>query len=234
MSKSFPFSNNLLTTSVRGISLDLEKTILYVGLNAPKDERILHCPLIKITPRPLHEAEIQAAYAEIEKYSHLIFTSKSAVKIFFDYLEHLKKKVSNKKLIAVGKATAQAIALREAPVFLTAQEETAEGILTELNKLSLKQTYFFWPHSALSRPLIAEYFIANNIRYKECIFYDTDPITPAILPDLNQIKEIIFTSPSTVDAFINAYGKIPWKKTLTTLGPITETHLKKYSHSNPA
>ncbi len=37
--------------------------------------------------------------------------------------------------------------------------------------------------------------------------------------------EIVFTSPSTVDAFLNVYGEIPTGKIVTTQGSITQQRI---------
>lgn len=210
------------------------KKSLYLGLEIPhhlKDKHVLHYPIIKIVPCPVDTKEIQITFRHIPSYTHFIFTSRSAVNLFFQYmqsfdftLEHLR----DKKFIAVGQGTANEIKQHGIEEVLVPELETAEGIIRELRCLSLQQAHLFWPHSALSRPLLTDFFETHSIRYTECILYETHSYRPSIpTPDLKEIDEIIFTSPSTVNAFVELFGEIPREKQLTSIGPITQSHLKK-------
>ncbi len=204
---------------------------LYLGLDHPNhlsDKRLIHYPIIQIVPRSLDTHEIQEAISDLPNYTHLLFTSKNAVRILVRYLMRHHGDISQlqgKCCIAVGQATAKTLQQCNISPDIIAQEEHAEGMIKKLETLSLKESYFFWPHSSLSRSVLIEFFQSRRLRYRQCILYDTQPYLPEPLPDLNQIDEIIFTSPSTVDAFIAAYGHLPKNKTLTPIGPVTKNHL---------
>jgi len=209
---------------------------LYLGLEIPKNwtnTLIIHLPLIQIAPRPFYTPDILDAYHHLAHYSHLIFTSKTAVNLFYAYgniLNLSSKELMNKPAIAVGSTTANAISAHQGRVELVAEEETAEGVVAVLEKLPLEKCSFFWPHAAGSRPVIRDFFQMERIRsvnYRECIFYETLPLRPAIHPDFDTIKELIFTSPSTVDAFLEFFGPIPQDKLLTAIGPVTRAYLEK-------
>ena len=209
------------------------KNVLYLGLEPPPTLNALHYPIIKIVPRPFETKEIQITLRDIPKYTHLIFTSKSTVPIFFEYmflcgftLEHLH----GKSFIAVGQATANVMKKHGIQATIIPSEETAEGIIRELRGLPLSQAHFFWPHSTLSRPVLTDFFEKHSICYTECLLYDTQPQVPSVpIPDFNQIEEIIFTSPSTINAFMEIFGELPQGKKLTAIGPITKHHLSKAS-----
>lgn len=213
--------------------------ILYLGLNPPDELRykeITHCPLIRIAPRPYSDKDITNALSHIKKYTHFIFTSKSAVNIFFDYI-----KISNsvdclkdKIFLSVGSKTTQQLKKHGIKNVLTASEETAEGIILLLASLNLTSAFIFWPHSALSRPILTDWLNSNQFEdltglvkyhYCACIFYDTVLNAPEVMPDLSKYDEIIFTSPSTVDAFCKLFGKLPHYKILSCIGSITQKHL---------
>ncbi|MCE5317947.1 MAG: uroporphyrinogen-III synthase, partial [Parachlamydia sp.] len=198
------------------------KRILHVGLQPPSPkagEKIVHCPLIRIVPRPLDAA----AFAEMASYTHLIFTSKSAVEIFCSY----QKEVRAKEVFAVGHATAICLLEHGIHVTETAQDERAEGIIALLEKRDLSQAYLFWPHSAQARTVLRDYFDQKGMRYRECPLYDTLPLRPERLPDLAQFDEIHFTSPSTVEAFVQYFGQLPQDKILKAIGTVTASAIKK-------
>lgn len=208
-----------------------ENKTLYLGLELPKkleSASVIHCPIIKIVPCSPDRKEIKDAFGEFSAYTHFVFTSKSAVNIFFQYCPlfgFTEASLEGKQWIAVGQATAGCLLQHGVSPTIVAHEETAEGVISELKSLKLDTCYFFWPHSARSRPVITQFFEQYNLRYRDCIFYKTLTNSSAILPDLNRVDEIIFTSPSTVDAFIEMIGFLPTDKQLTAIGPVTHAHL---------
>lgn len=199
--------------------------VLYVGLNPCHyiaKGQLTHLPLIEIVPRP--DPEVIGALANFSQYTHVIITSKSTVQILKDTVSWVEWK--KKTTIAVGQITAKYLAECGIHAPVIAHDETAEGLVEVLKNMDLSRAFVFWPHAALARPLIANYLYENLTPYAECSLYDTKLLQPAHLPDLEQFDEIVFTSPSTVDAFLKAYGAIPSNKKLTTIGPITQKHLQ--------
>ncbi len=136
---------------------------------------------------------------------------------------------ANKIIAVVGKATAQHLHSHGLIPQIIAKEETAEGLIAELETLSydFKEADVFWPHSKLSRPLLKEYFIHRQMTFTECPLYETLPLRPCPLPKLEEFDEIVFTSPSTIDAFLTFYDRLPKNKNLVSIGPITEHYLKQ-------
>src|ERR1700733_11579311 len=101
--------SNFCNASTRGTM----KTTLYLGTDPTEFEsqgraqgHLIHYPVIKIVPRSFDEPELKRAFDDIDAYTHLIFTSKNAVKIFFSHLAVLKKSVRPKRVIAIGAVTA--------------------------------------------------------------------------------------------------------------------------------
>lgn len=212
--------------------------ILYLGIDLPniyREKKAIHYPIIKISPRSPHLPEISQAYAEFDLFTHVIFTSKNSVRLFFEYAPLFKislEQIREKVVVAVGQATAEKIQNHGVPVAVIAKEETSEGVVSELISLSLDEhSYLFWPHSGLSRPVISDFFIQNGLKYCSCVFYDSFPSKIEPLPELSEIQEIVFTSPSTIDAFLNIFGKIPKDKSIHCIGPITRNYYKFISQS---
>lgn len=210
------------------------KRILYLGLDPThyiSQGEIVHWPIIQIVRRPLSDPLIKQALQDFDRYSHVIITSKSTVAILQEYLPQLGIDLQSwqaKSTLAVGKVTAKHLnALGIYPASI-AEEETAEGIIQDIQKLSLKSSHFFWPHSSQSRPLIKDFLITQNARLTDCILYDPISHVPGPLPDLNHFDEIVFTSPSTVDAFLSIFGSFPVHVQLTAIGPVTMQYLWKY------
>ncbi len=204
------------------------KTTLYLGTDPTHYEsqghgngHLIHYPVIKIVPRPFDDPEIKQAYAQLEQYTHLIFTSKNAVKVF-----KTSEDLKNKIIIAIGKVTAAHLSMRGLPPQHVAVDERQEGVVELLKRLDLGDAYFFLPRSSLSRPVIVQFFKEKQIRFHACDLYDTVAQDLEPKPDLDSIDEIVFTSPSTVEAFLKIFGVLPKDKKLITIGPITSEAVK--------
>jgi uroporphyrinogen-III synthase len=223
----------MLETNPKTCFAHCSRRTLYLGLELPdtlKAKDAVHFPIIQIVPYPLDAPKIKEAFSHIQNYTHIIFTSKTAVRLFFQALKFYKfnlEQLHLKTFITVGKSTSQALQQHGIKADIVARNETAEGIIEELTQIDCSDAYFFWPHSAHSRPVITNFFKQNRIKHQECLLYETQPINPSgKLPDLSRFDEIMFTSPSTLDAFIAIFGQLPTDIRLTTIGPVTQAHLK--------
>lgn len=217
--------------------LDTRKCLksLYLGIDPPslvfQDRRLVHSPIIQVFPKPFEDEEIASAFKDLSLYTHLIFTSKNSVRLFFKGLTHFQIPliyVRKKAFIAVGKATQAVIEEFGLKVAATAKDECAEGVIQLLEQLAHSSHYFFWPHSSQARPIIADFFKEHLFKFRECSLYDTQFNEQFCLPNLDLFEEIIFTSPSTVDAFLKVLPKLPSNKLLTPIGKVTESYLAKF------
>ncbi len=193
---------------------------LYLGTDPSHfqcEGELVHFPVIKIVPRP--QQEWQHVLAEMDLFTHLIFTSKNAVCLFFDVY---KKPLHDKTFAAVGQVTASHLKDFGYKADLIAEEETQEGLIEILKRQNLQNSYFFLPRSSLSRPALVYFFKDRGIRYRAVDLYDTHYDRPAIPVDLKEFDQIIFTSPSTVEAFFQIYKTVPAQVKLVPIGPITK------------
>lgn len=210
------------------------KTVLYLGTDPTQfvrhgqfDGHLIHYPVIDIVPKSIQDPNLKMAYDDLDEYTHLIFTSKNAVRIFFEHLRELQRSLSKQTIIAIGPVTAAHLTASGASCHHLAEQETQEGVISLLNRLDMEDAYVFFPRSALSRPVLAQYFKEREIRFQACDLYDTATAKRSPAPDLRQVDEIVFTSPSTVRGFVEIFGKLPRDKKLLAIGPITEQAIKE-------
>lgn len=210
------------------------KKCIYFGLKCPESNPetvFFHCPIIRTFPLERTNQDIFESVLNFHRYTHLIFTSKSSVAILVEHLSHYgipRTSFQFKKCIAVGRATAEKVQKSGFPLMCTAEEETAEGIIKEMERLPLTgREFFFWPHSTLSRRVIPDYLLEKKIVFHECALYGTTLKKPDPLPDIDLFDELFFTSPSTIDAFLEIWKEIPSNKKLTCQGPVTQAYLLK-------
>ena len=85
----------------------------------------------------------------------------------------------------------------------------------------------YFPHSSLTPEFIPKslqelgYSVASIVAYNNVM-----PQQPRRV-NINHFKRIVFTSPSTIDNFIQLYGKLPEDTEFITRGPITQEHLEE-------
>lgn len=200
-------------------AMDQRPITVYLGLKPPKDTAIKkfhHCPIIEIVPK------IRST-RPLPPFTHIVFTSKSAVKIFCCYFD--PKGLMDKTVIAVGTQTAQGLIDCGVDVDYMPEIESSEGLIALLETLNLQDAQIFWPHSALSRPVITDYLTNKQIPFTEWVIYTTIPREPTPLPE--EFHELVFTSPSTVDAFLLFFDEFPPDVKLTAIGPVTEQYLER-------
>jgi uroporphyrinogen-III synthase len=189
--------------------------ILYLGTDPSRfvhKGELVHYPVIRTVP-------LQYCDSKIEDCTHWLFTSPNAVRHWFQLVEGKPG-----RYLAVGPSTA--VALSEVGVnALVAPHASQEGMIALLDTLDLHNAFFGWPRSSRARPLLAEYLTKQRIRFMPIDLYET--VTQALepKPNLCDFDEIVFTSPSTVDAFLEIFGPIPREKKITPIGPITAKRL---------
>ena len=181
--------------------------ILYLGLDPSRYKHsgeLVHCPIIQVTPNPIDE-EISRVWPLI---THVLFTSPSAVK-------HWPLSLEGKTIISIGHATASMLLVPS----IIAPFATQEGVIALLETLDLTNVYLLWPRSSKARPLLLEYLAERKTHIFD--LYETSLRRPEVWPDLTSFDEIVFTSPSTVQAFVRLFGSIPADKKITPIGPVT-------------
>jgi uroporphyrinogen-III synthase len=172
---------------------------------------VTHYPLIKIIP-----FHVQLNYSGV---THLIVTSQSTVELITPPKDLM--------ILAVGQKTASRLKNCHVKV---AAEECAEGIIELLRTIDPQTSTILYPHSAKARPLIADYLREHGYRFIDTVLYDVAYQAAAPLPDLGAYDRVIFTSPSTVDAFFSFFKTLPAHLEVDCIGPITRLHLTKKLH----
>ncbi len=203
------------------------KYILYLGTDPSRFQgcsKFIHLPLVRTCPRPISAQILE----NLDQFTHVLLTSPNAVRILLDALVVDKQAIVKQKgIFAIGMATAAKVKEYGLAVQAVASPETQEGMMALLKTLPLDNPYFFYPRSSIARPLLGRFLEESGFRHQIYDLYDTFFERPSYLPPLEIIEEIIFTSPSTVKAFMALYGSIPKHIKRTCIGPITEEALQK-------
>ena len=167
--------------------------------------QLIHYPLIEIQPVNF--------FVEINKYDGIVFTSKQAVNVFCKRYAITKRQ----KIISIGPQTSCSLEEYGYKVACEAGIPDSDVLAELIKKLKLKK--ILYPCSNLS----------DNKIHKLCtlekkIIYKTIAKKQEWL-DLGLYSGIVFTSPSTVLAFLNIYKTIPKHLALYVYGKHTAKKL---------
>lgn len=205
---------------------------LYLGLDSSNwqgEHEIKHVPIIETTPIAYDSKLILSMLQNLNEITHFIFTSKTTVRYFLETLDfhNLSSSIFKAKhVIAIGEAT-QGVLKEQGVDSSIPKVATQEGIIAYLEALDLEKSYVCIPRSSLARGVLDTYLQKRQISFFAFSLYETRMRSIAENINLDNFDEIIFTSPSTVDAFFAQFKSISKKNSLRCIGPITKKHLEK-------
>jgi len=209
----------------------MEKISLYLG-SSPEtfkpSKKLLHLPLTEVVERDFDSFSIRTIFDDINDFTHIVFASKNSVKATFDALAHFgySPEILSKKIcIAVGKNVAEKLLSLSVKPAVIIEDVTQEGIAHVLEMMDLEKAYVLITCSSRCRPYLKHILMFKDVRHQFCTLYDVLCKKVSTPPNLETVEEIIFTSPATVEAFIETYGLIPRDKKIVCSGPITKISL---------
>ena len=182
---------------------------------------------------------------ELDNYSHidavlkeklasfdwLVFTSASAVKHFFARLYAIARDaraLASIKIAAIGKTTAEKLREFGISTDMVPAAESSAGLLAEFAKLNIANKKILLPQSQIASPELADGLIKLHAAVEQMPVYKTIDIDPGDI-DFAYIDQILFTSGSTVRAFIKRFGKVPEHIKSYCLGQPTLNETKKFN-----
>lgn len=201
---------------------------LYLGLQPPSDKEVYHYPVIAIFPLLFSPDEKRRLRVCFNHSEWVLFTSKSAIDPLISALEGAP--FTGKTVIAVGAKTASALNKRGISVDWVPEEETQEGLVALLKTRPLKGRTIFCGRSSLSRDVLKTFLLKSGAMYFDPVLYETKvSFDESKKPSLIDFEEVLFTSPSTVDGFVQAFGtaQLPKNLTLRAIGPVTKKRLEE-------
>lgn len=211
----------------------MNRTSLYIGTATEKKEGVEYISFIETKPRSFDSFQIKHQFFDMAEYTHIIFTSKNTVQFFlqaFEYFGFDKSFLKDKIFFCIGDRTAKPLMNFCDVEVVLPEESTQEGLVDVISLYDLNNAYIFFPRSSRARAYLSNVLRRWGIRVQLCDLYDTKTKIPEKLPDLNNFQEIIFSSPSTVDAFFAIFPDKPKHLKLTPIGPITTRYLQKFSN----
>ncbi len=173
--------------------------------------------------------QTDTAIKHLRQFDWLIFTSVNGVKYFFQRLNAAgldTRTLAGIKIAAIGKTTAKRLSEYGLTADMVPKNESSEGLLDMFKQFSVKDKKILLPQSQIASKVLSEGLAQAGAAVDAITVYKTVEIEPSDV-DLNFINIILFTSGSTVRAFVKKFGKVPPHIKSYCLGPPTLEEAKK-------
>lgn len=196
---------------------------LYTGSQSP-DPNYIWTPLIKLTPIKDTES-LRLTAKHIADYDYIIFTSRYAAQFWTEAAGEYMHIPESVKVVAIGDTTASELATLGIGVDLMPEQDDSYGVVRLMERQ--KKGRVLMPRSDKASPIIPDGLRRLGFDVTAVTAYENNVNKSARKVDLRDVDNIIFTSPSTVDAFISIYGELPQDKRLIARGGVTAAHIRE-------
>jgi len=159
----------------------------------------------------------------LSTFDWIVFTNANGVKYFFQRLYAIGKdarSLASAKIAAIGKTTAEELKESGISADMMPANESSEGLIEEFNKLNMNNQKVLLPQSEIASKELPDGLLNMQAVIKKMPVYKTIEIEPGEV-DFDYIDQILFTSASTVRAFVKYFGKVPKNVKSYCLGLMT-------------
>ena len=216
------FRKKILVTRARAQASKLSSALKDLGAD------VVECPTIKIAPPSDNYAAADDAIKNLRGFDWIIFTSANGAEKFFERLRlHGLDARALNKVAAIGAATAEKLSTFGIIADVVPKDFVAESLADSLKDFVADKKVLL-ARAEVARNVLPAALKNFGAQVTVAPIYKTVPETPAQI-DFDSIDLITFTSSSTVENFVAAYGIEPLKKIPTAaIGPITAQTLKNF------
>ncbi|MBM4762461.1 uroporphyrinogen-III synthase [Bacillus sp. B15-48] len=192
-------------------------------------------PLIAFRPTAVSE-QLATTLNEIHTYDWIVFTSNVTVETFFDLYQSVGYRFP--KVAAIGEKTRQTLLERNIKTDFMPNEYVAEGFVHEFLPYVSAGMRVFIPKGNLARAYIATSLKKRGAFVKEQVIYETyfpeesKEKLERLLND-EQVDVLAFTSPSTIDHFMEIVKKHHFEAKISScvvacIGPVAKKKAEEY------
>jgi uroporphyrinogen III methyltransferase/synthase len=194
---------------------------------------VVEFPTIEIKERA-DLSELDAAFAALEKFRWIVFTSQNAVEIFFRALGRSgrdARSLHGARVAVIGPATAAAVEARSVRPDLVPAEYVAEALIEEFRKTGVTGAEVLLSCATEARDALKMGLEALGARVTRIHLYDT--VKPAaaaedLLAAVRSADVVSFASSSTARNF---FALVPeTKAVLASIGPVTSAAVREPGH----
>lgn len=184
--------------------------------------RALAAPTIAVESPDDGGAALRDALAGIERYDWLMVTSANGAHAVLAGLSDLRR-CARLSVAAIGTATAAVLAGARLPADLVPERFVAEALLAAFPVPPRPGAAVLLARAAVARDVLPDGLAAQGWRVDVVAAYRTVAARrdPAVAAALAATDVVTFTSPSTVERFLELYGRAAVPPAVACIGPIT-------------
>ena len=184
--------------------------------------QVLEVPTIEIVDPADGGAALQDAAARVHDVDWVVLTSPNAVARFCDVLRD-GRDLAGVKLAAIGNGTAEALSERNLVADLVPERFVAESLLEAFPLPPPTGGRVLLPRAEVAREVLPEGLRSLGWEVDVVDAYRTvaAAVPPEQLEAVRAADVITFTSASTVERFLDAYGRDAVPPIVACIGPIT-------------
>jgi len=205
--------------------------ILVVGTHPEKYQHlgtIVHRPMIKLV-RLEDYTKADKTLKKLNTFDWIVFTSTNGVKFFFQRLNAISldtRAIYPAKIAAIGQTTAEMLGKFGVLTDIQPKDETSLGLVEELRKQKIKGKKILLVRPKVSSTALPDGLAKAGAIVEDVVVYQNIDIEPEEI-DFDFIDQILFTSSSTVRAFIKHFACVPSHIKVYCLGPPTLDEAKR-------
>ncbi|MEH7254594.1 uroporphyrinogen-III synthase [Neobacillus niacini] len=196
----------------------------------------IEIPLIAFRPIEINQ-RLQTAINEIDTYNWIIFTSNVTVDTFFSF-KSIEEFSTFPRVAVIGKKTEEVISEKGLKAEFVPSAYVAEVFVEEFLPFVAPGSRILLPKGNLAREYISSSLIQHGAHVDEIIIYETYMPSESLeklakLLSADELDILMFTSPSTVDHFMNVVKEYKLESHIGNcvvgcIGPVTEKKLRSY------
>ena len=191
---------------------------------------IVHRQIIDCVPIDDY-SEVDEMIKSIQNFDWIVFTSVNGAKYLFQRLGKIRidtRKLASAKIAAIGKTTAARLLGYGIIPDMVPENESSAGLVEEFSKIEMSNKKVLLPQAKVSSKELPDGLLNMNADIKKITVYKTIEKDPGQI-DFDSIDQILFTSGSTVRAFVKYFKKVPSHIKVYGLGQPTLNEAKKHS-----
>lgn len=209
------FGRRVVVTRAREQSHDLAHKLESLGAE------VVTFSTIRI--RPVRVPPIRVA-----GYTHVAFTSKTAVELFFRNLAGDARSLAGTTVCAVGDQTARSLVERGVKPDLVAAEFTSKSLAKELAGRGVRNAHVFHPGADKMNPDFENLLRKCGAKVTNLVLYRIDKVAPDHVEAVEGADWITFASSQTVRNFMAAVDGHPVRAKVACIGPITAKTARQF------
>ncbi|HXG61658.1 MAG TPA: uroporphyrinogen-III C-methyltransferase [Planctomycetota bacterium] len=161
-------------------------------------------------------------------FTHLAFTSRTAVDLFFRNLAGDARELAGLVVCAVGDQTARALRERGIRPDVVAAEFTSRALARELARRGVRGAHVFHPGADKMNPDFERLLEKSGARVTNLVLYRIDKVAPDNVSAVEGADWITFASAQTVRNFMAAVDGRPVRARVACIGPVTAREARRF------